>query len=76
MRATDAVGAREIALDVVPELVRHHMLVEFIRVFGQISHQRDVLTACSQKNVPAVWLPQSTIKGGKVAVGATVAVMV
>ena len=43
MRAADVVGAREIEFDVVAELVRDHVLVEFVRVFGEVREQHDVL---------------------------------
>ena len=70
MRAADVVGAREVVFDVVAELVRDHVLIEFIGVFGEVREQRDVLARHrAVKNVPSVWLPQSTISAGKLVVG-------
>ena len=47
MGAADVVGAREVEFDVVAELVRDHVLIEFIRVFGEVREQRDVLGTTS-----------------------------
>ena len=71
VRAADVVGAREVEFDVVAEFVRDDVLVEFVGVRGEVGQQRDVLRVPAVKNVPVVWLPQSTISTGKLVVGAT-----
>ena len=45
VRAADVVGAREVVLDVVTELVRDHVLVELVGVLGEVRQQCDVLAA-------------------------------
>ncbi len=51
VRAADVVGAREVGFDVMAELVRDYVLIEFVGIFGGFGRQHDELRSLAHGEI-------------------------